>query len=416
MTLGTKQTGLRGPLDNVTVVSLEQAIAGPLATRHLADLGARVIKVEKPEGGDLARSYDTVVNGLSSHFVWANRSKESITLNLRSPAALDVVDRLIGCADVVVENLAPDTIRRLGLEPARLSERYPSLVVCRISGYGDGGPYSEKKAYDLLVQCEAGVLSVTGTEESPAKVGIPIADIAAAMYAFSGIVSALYARERTGLGSVVEISMLEALSDWMSYPALFAYYSGAAPRRTGMGHATIVPYDGYRTRDGALVFLAVQSAREWASFCRIVLEMEDLAIDERFASNELRNANREELDDIIQATTAELGTGELLSRLEAAGVAHAKLNDVNGLLEHPQLMARHRWGMISSPVGPIRSMKPPINIAGSEPVMDAVPSLGEHTSAILLELGFSREEVRDLQEQGATVAATLRSADQSARG
>jgi itaconate CoA-transferase len=389
-----------GPLAGITVISIEQAIAAPLATRHLADLGARVIKIERPGDGDFARDYDGAVRGLSSHFVWTNRSKESVTLDLKHPEASGVLDRLLRTADVVVQNLAPGSVERLGLAPAELHARYPSLVICRISGYGDSGPYASKKAYDLLIQGEAGVLAITGSQDSPAKVGIPVADIAAGMYAFAGILSALFARTRTGEGEIVEVSLLEALAEWMSYPVLFTQYGGTAPARTGMHHATIAPYGPYRASDGELVLLAVQTAAEWKRFCTAVLGRDELTDDPRFSTNEARVANHAALSEALEEGIGPLTSSELIERLNAANIATARLNDVEDLLEHPQLVSRGRWRDVESPVGTIQCILPPINLGSSLPVMGPIPAVGEHTDSVLQGAGLSSSEISSLHDDG----------------
>lgn len=375
------------PLDGVTVVALEQAVAAPLATRHLADLGARVIKVERPGVGDFARSYDAAVKGLSSHFVWLNRSKESLTLNLKEPEAEQILSQLLSRADVFVQNLAPGAAARLSLGSDRLRQTYPALVVCNISGYGASGPYREKKAYDLLIQSEAGVVSVTGTEEQPCKVGISVADIAAGMYAYSGVLTALLCRQRTGQGAAVDVSMLEALGEWMGYPAYYSY-SGQAPPRTGASHAVIAPYGPFQSRDGKPVFLGIQNEREWERFCRLVLHRSELAADARFDSNTTRIAHRGELHAVIDDVLGRLTAGEIIERLDAAQIANARMNTVQEFVAHPQLAARNRWQIVDSAVGPLPALVPPVDIEGVEPSMGPIPSLGQHTDDILAELGF----------------------------
>ena len=387
------------PLEGVTVVALEQAVAAPLATRHLADLGARVIKVERPGAGDFARSYDTTVKGLSSHFVWLNRSKESLTLNVKEPDAEQVLSRLLARADVFVQNLAPGAAARLSLGSDRLRQSYPSLVVCNISGYGDSGPYRDKKAYDLLIQSEAGVLSVTGTEQEPCKVGISIADIAAGMYAYSGILTALLCRHRTGQGTAVDVSMLEALGEWMAYPAYYSY-GGHPPPRSGASHAVIAPYGPFQSRDGRSVYLGIQNEREWERFCRLVLRRPELAADARFETNIKRVAHRRELLAIIDDVFARLGAGEIIERLDAAQIANARMNSIQEFVEHPQLTARKRWQSVDSPVGPLPALVPPVDIEGVESVMGPIPSLGQHTDDILEELGFDSATVATWRARG----------------
>jgi len=374
------------PLSGTLVVSLEQAIAAPYATRQLADLGARVIKVERPEGGDFGRDYDRTVRGLSSHFVWANRSKESLVLDLKTAAGGTALRQLAARADVLVSNLRPGAVDRLGLDFAELRRKYPRLITCTISGFGGAGPYRDRRAYDLLVQCEAGLLAVTGTEANPAKVGISVSDIAAASHAFAGILAALYGRERSGTGTHVEISMLDSSVEWMGFPLYYTEYSGAPPPRSGSRHATIAPYGPFRVGDGSIVFLAVQNHREWQRFCNTVLELPGLARDPRFASNSDRAANWEELQEVIESGFAGLDGGAVEARLVAANIATARQRTVAEVLDHPQLRARERWTEVQSPVGALRSLLSPIGIEGTRPRMDRVPALGEHTEAILAEL------------------------------
>jgi itaconate CoA-transferase len=375
------------PLEGLLVVALEQAVAAPFATRQLADLGARVIKVERPGAGDFARGYDETVRGMSSHFVWLNRSKESLALDVKSDEGRAVLSRLVARADVFVQNLAPGAVERLGLGAATLRQSHPGLIHCSISGYGIGGPYSEKKAYDLLVQCESGLVSITGTEESPAKVGISVADIAAGMYAYTGVLTALLRRGRSGEGATIEISMLESLAEWMGFPLYYTLYGGIQPARTGAAHAAIAPYGPFQAADG-VVFLGVQNEREWAAFCDGVLEHPALAADERFSSNSGRVAHRAVLHEAIQAVFRTVSSEELLRRLDVAGIANARLRDVRSLIDHPQLLARERWREVDSPVGPLEALLPPAGLDDDEPVMGPIPSPGEHTEAILRELGM----------------------------
>ena len=389
------------PLEGITVVSLEQAVAAPFATRQLADLGARVIKVERPGVGDFARGYDTTVNGLASHFVWLNRSKESLTLNLKEEGARNVLLRLLDQADVFVQNLAPGAAARLGLGAEELRGAHPHLIHCSISGYGEGGPYTEKKAYDLLVQCEAGLVSITGTPETPSKVGISVADIAAGMYAYSGVLSALFRRERTGEGATLEVSMLEALGEWMGFPAYFAGYGGSEPRRSGASHAAIAPYGPFECGDGEIVFLGIQNEREWESFCDTVLGQPDLARDARFENNSERVANREDLHEEIEAIFQGLSSDEAIERLEGAKIANARMRTIQDFLDHPQLEARDRWREVGSPVGPLRALIPPATLQGVESAMKPIPEVGQHTDAILEELGIDARTVAELHETGA---------------
>jgi itaconate CoA-transferase len=380
-------TGGMLPLTGVTVVSLEQAVAAPFATRQLADLGARVIKVERAGAGDFARDYDRTVHGQASYFVWLNRGKESIELDVKSSSGQQVLAALMARADVFVQNLAPGAADRLGLSGAALRGRHPRLICCSVSGYGPDGPYEHKKAYDLLVQCEAGLLSVTGTPEAPAKAGISVADIAAGMYAFSGVLTALYERERTGAGTIVEVAMLDALGEWMSQPYLFAVYGGEPPRRTGARHASISPYGPYATADGQ-VFVGLQNEREWTVLCRDILGQPELTDDPRFATNTDRVAHDDELSTIIEAALRELTAAEVEARLDAAGIANARLRTPAEFAAHPQLTARDRWRDVGTPGGPVRALLPPVTLDGREAAMGDVPALGQHTAAILAELGL----------------------------
>ena len=388
------------PLDGITVIGLEQAVAASFATRQLADLGARVIKVERPGVGDFARGYDTTVRGLASYFVWLNRSKESLTLDLKRPEARRILHQLLAGADVFIQNLAPGATERLGFGAASLREEYPRLIVCDVSGYGSSGPYRDKKAYDLLVQCETGVVSVTGTPETPAKVGISIADIAAGMYAYAGILTALYRRERTGAGTAFEVSLFEALGEWMSAPAYYTAYGGSPPPRTGAMHATIAPYGPFPTGDGRTVFLGLQNEREWARFCAVVLERPELAADARFDANYKRVAHLEELHGIIAEVFSRLTAALVIERLERAQIANARLNSPQEFWDHPQLQARGRWREIGSPVGPLQALVPPVTIQGVEPRMGPIPDVGEQTAAILHALGYEEEEIARLRTAG----------------
>ena len=391
------------PLDGITVVSLEHAIAAPFCTRQLADLGARVIKIERPGSGDFARDYDGRVNGLASHFVWTNRSKESLTLNVKQPPAADVLDRLLATADVLVQNLAPGAAERMGLSFATLHERFPRLIVCDISGYGEGGPYEQKKAYDLLIQSEGGFLSVTGgpDENHMAKAGCSIADIAAGMYAYTGVLSALLLRDKTGEGSRIDVSMLESLVEWMNYPLYYAYDGAAPPPRAGAAHATIYPYGPFPTGDGGTVMLGLQNEREWQQFCDRVLLQPDLASNPSFNANARRSENRSELRAIIVEVFASMGADEVIARLDGAAIANAHVNDMAGVWAHPQLAARDRWREVDSPAGKLPALLPPGRNAAFEPRMDAVPGLGQHTDSLLSELGYAADEIQHLHQQGA---------------
>jgi len=381
------------PLKGITVITLEQAVAAPFATRQLADLGARIIKIERPEVGDFARAYDTTVRGMSSHFVWANRGKESLTLDLKQPPAKDVLDRLLAKADIFVQNLAPGACDRLGLGTQELRSRYPRLIVCNLSGYGSSGPYRDKKAYDLLIQSEAALVSVTGTPETPSKVGISIADIAAAMYLYSGVLTALLLRKESGQGTAMEISLFEALSEWMGYAAYYTGYGGSPPPRTGAKHAAIAPYGPFNSSDGKVVYLAVQNEREWSSFCEKVLDRPELAVEARFGSNSQRVQNRVPLEEIIQKIFEHFTAEEIVIRLERAQIAYGRLNSVEEFLDHPQLQARGRWREVASPVGPLRALIPPLTMEGVEPAMGEIPALGQHTDAILKGLGFDADTI-----------------------
>ena len=383
------------------MVSLEQAVAAPFTTRQLADLGARVIKIERPQVGDFARAYDQTVLGQSSHFVWLNRSKESLTLDVKHADAGVILERLLAKADVFVQNLVPGAAARLGLSSDALTQRHERIIVCNISGYGPDGPYSQKKAYDLLIQCESGVVSVTGTPQTPSKAGISIADIAAGMYGFTGILTALYRREKTNRGAAFDVSMFEALGEWMGYPAYFTAYGGKAPPRTGAGHATIHPYGPFAAGDGKTVFFGIQNEREWASFCATVLHRPELADDARFGRNSQRDANREALTQLIEDVFSRLTAEEITARLDAAQIANSRLNDMQGFWNHPQLAARGRWREVDSPGGRIRALLPPVSLDEEEPRMDPVPSVGQHTRAILSELGFDAAFIARLARENA---------------
>ena len=380
------------PLDGITVVSVEQAVAAPFATRQLADLGARVIKIERPDGGDFARHYDERVRGMASYFVWLNRSKQSLALDLKSDQAPAVLSALLERADVFVQNLAPGAAARLGLGADVLRRRHPSLIVCDLSGYGSSGPYLDKKAYDLLVQCETGVLSVTGTPAEMVKTGISVADLAGGMYAYSSILSALFHRLRTGEALAIEVSLFDALTEWMSHPIYSTIYTGEQPPRTGAVHANVAPYGPFRAADG-VVLLGIQSEREWVRFCAEVLEQPGLATDVRFVTNPLRSQHRDELTDLIEAAFAEFSVAQVIEQLDDAQIANARQNDVAGLIAHPQLVERDRWSEVDTPVGPVAALRPPAILSGVEARIDdrfdPVPALGEHTQAILRELGLA---------------------------
>ncbi|GAA0636974.1 CaiB/BaiF CoA-transferase family protein [Kutzneria viridogrisea] len=379
------------PLTGITVVSCEHAVAAPFATRQLADLGARVIKVERPGCGDFARDYDETVRGLSSHFVWLNRSKESIALDLKQPHGKEVMRRLVAEADVFVQNFGPGAAERLGLGSAELRARHPRLITCSISGYGSSGPYRDAKAYDLLIQAEAGLVSVTGSADAPAKSGIPAADIGAGMYAFSGILSALYEREKTGAGTSLEISLFDSLVEWMGYPLYYAAYGGTPPARTGTSHAAIAPYGTFAAKDGTEIVLAVQNEREWRSFCEQVLERPELTADARFGTSSRRVTNRGELESEIAAVLGHITGDELEQRLAAGNIAHARQREVREVVEHPQLVSRNRLTTVDSPVGKLTAILPAITVPGRKPRMDPIPAVGEHTSAIVKELGFGAD-------------------------
>ena len=389
------------PLDGITVVSLEHAIAAPFCTRQLADLGARVIKVERPGGGDFARGYDTQVDGLCSHFVWVNRSKESLTLDLKQPAAIAALKTLLKTADVLVQNLAPGAAARMGLTAEILQKENPKLILCDISGYGNNGPYRDKKAYDLLIQSEAGFLSVTGTPETPSKAGNSIADIAAGMYAYTNILAALLQRGKTGKGSVIDISMLESLTEWMNFPLYYAYKGAEPPPRNGASHATIYPYGPFKAGDGKTVMLGLQNEREWVQFCEVVLENPALAQDERFDRNFKRNEKRTELLEIIDACFSQLTSEQLIARLEKAQIANAHLNDMQGLWKHEQLKARNRWTEVDTPNGAIAALLPPGLNDSYDYRMDPIPAVGEHTDSILKELGIAESDITKMRDSGA---------------
>ncbi|HEV7969038.1 MAG TPA: CaiB/BaiF CoA-transferase family protein [Candidatus Acidoferrales bacterium] len=375
------------PLAGITVVSLEQAVAAPFATRQLADLGARVIKIERPDGGDFARGYDGAVRGLSSHFVWLNRSKESLTLDLKRTEAKVVLDRLLEDADIFVQNLAPGATERLGFVTKELRKKYPRLIICNLSGYGSSGPYRDKKAYDMLIQAESGLISITGTEETPCKTGISAADVACGMYAYSGILTALLMRSKTGEGVALQTSLFDSLGEWMSAAAYYTF-GGSAPQRTGANHATIAPYGPVTSGDNKVVYLGLQNEREWKKFCEVVLESSQLSTDPRFDSNAKRVQNRRQLDRVMREVFQKLTAAEIIARLEAAQIANARQNTVQEFVEHPQLKTRERWSTVGSPVGPLPALLPPVELENVETVMNEVPTLGQHTDSVLSEFGF----------------------------
>jgi itaconate CoA-transferase len=388
------------PLDGIKVITLEHAIAAPFCTRQLADLGARVIKIERPGTGDFARGYDERVDGLASHFVWTNRSKESLSLDVKQPEAAKILDALVADADVLVQNLAPGAADRLALGYDILSKKYPKLIVCDISGYGADGPYRDKKAYDLLIQSESGFLSITGSPGEPAKAGCSIADIAAGMYAYSNILSALILRGRTGKGCRIDVSMLESMVEWMGYPLYYAIGDQSPPALSGASHATIYPYGPFVAGDGKTVMLGLQNEREWKVFCERVLEQPSLATDPRFDANSKRSASRDVLRTLIVAAFSKLTAADVLQRLDAAGIANAQMNTLADVWAHPQLESRERWREVGTSAGPIPALLPPGMPNGFEPRMDSVPALGEHTDAILRELGYDASQIQALREAG----------------
>jgi itaconate CoA-transferase len=388
-------------LSGIRVIALEQAVAGPLCTRHLSDLGADVIKIERPDGGDFARRYDTAVKGESSYFVWLNRNKRSLTLNVKHPAARDILQRLLTGADVFVQNFGPGAVDRLGLGAQELRSKHPRLVICGISGYGTGGPYERKKAFDLLLQGETGVIATTGTEDAPAKLGISVGDIGAGVYGAMSVLAALFERQSTGQGKIVETSLFDALAEWMGYPAYFNLYGGTPPARAGTRHATVVPYGSYRCGDGQLVLFAVQTEQQWANFCRIVCEHPEWEADERFNSSANRRINRGVLEPMIEQSFEPLTRDQVTARLEQADIPYGDLNEISQFLEHPQLTERDRWREVDSPAGPLKAILPPFIMEGFEPRMDPIPTIGQHTDEVLSELGFDEGEIAELRGGGA---------------
>ena len=391
--------GNQAPLAGINVLAIEQAIAAPLCTRQLAELGARVIKVERRETGDFARHYDGRVNGLCSHFVWTNRSKQSLTLDLKHPSALDILFRILPKTDVLVQNLAPSATDRLGLGWGTLHDQFPRLILCNISGYGSAGPYADKKAYDLLVQAEAGFLSVTGTPDDMVKSGISIADIAAGMQAHSAILAALIQRSRTETGSCIDVSLLEAMVEWMGYPLYYAYDGAEPPPRSGADHASIYPYGAFAAADGKLIMLGLQNEREWQAFCEQVLSRADLATDPRFHDNAARSEHRDELKTIIQRQFDSWPAMQITAKLDEAKIAYAHINDMKSVWQHPQLKSLRRIMEIDTANGPVKVFRPPGNNSSFEPVLNPVPDLGEHTDSILVEFGFNSEEIAEFRKQ-----------------
>ncbi|WP_330478911.1 CoA transferase [Streptomyces platensis] len=385
------------PLSGITVVSVEQAVAAPFATRQLADLGARVIKVERPGEGDFARRYDTTVQGQSSYFVWLNRSKESLTLDLKSSRGREILEQLLAGADVFVQNLAPGAAARLGLDAAALVARHPTLIPCTVSGYGTTGPWADRKAYDLLIQCQTGLVSLTGTAGEPARAGVSVADIAAGMYAYSGILTSLYTRAVSGVARAVEVSLFEALAEWMNQPAYYTRFGGTQPPRLGTQHATIAPYGAYLAADGQEVLFSIQNEREWTALCERFLERPDLVDDPRFATGPDRVTHRDALNEIVAERFRRSDSQEVTKLLDAAGIANAGVNSVAQFLDHPVLRERDRWRDVPIPGGTVPALLPPVDLAGTDPRMDAVPAVGAHTEAILAELGHDADGIARLR-------------------
>ncbi len=388
------------PLTGITVVSLEQAVAAPLCARQLAEQGARVIKIERPGAGDFARGYDQAVHGQSAYFVWLNRGKESLTLDVKKPEAKQILAKLIAGADVFLQNLAPGAAKRLGLGAEELLAKHPRLIVCDISGYGDSGPYAKKKAYDLLIQSEAGVLSVTGTEESPGKVGVSMTDIGTGMYAYSAIMGALYQRERTGKGQRVEVTMFEAMVEWMNHPIMYNHFGSIPIRRSGTDHATVVPYGRFMAGDGKDVMLGIQNEREWANFCKTVLGQPELATDPRYDNNTKRNAARKEVVALITGIFAKMTAEQVVAKLDEAGIANARMNTPDEVWDHAQLKARNRWREVDTPKGRIPALLPPMTSSEYEVSMGKVPEVGEHTDQVLRGIRYSDAEIAALRASG----------------
>ncbi|HTN66955.1 MAG TPA: CaiB/BaiF CoA-transferase family protein [Burkholderiaceae bacterium] len=389
------------PLEGIKVVSMEQAIAAPFATRQLAESGATVRKIERPGEGDFARDYDDKVRGMSSQFMWVNRSKQSVTLDVKQPDGMEIMRKLLADADVFMQNLAPGAAARLGLSDEMLRREFPKLIVCHISGYGQSGPYARKKAYDLLVQCELGVPSINGTAEGQAKAGIAIADIATGMYAYTGVLTALIQRGRTGLGSIFEVSLFDALAEWMSYPIYYNKYGGTDLPRSGTKHAAISPYGPFQTGDGKEVFFGIQNEREWLNFCAVVMGQPEFGAEPRFNNNTQRVIHRDALEALIGQHFKRMDSEEAIALLERAGIANARLNSITELLQHPQFLARNRWRSVESPVGPVDMLLPPVITDDFETSLGPVPALGEHTDSVLQSLGYSRERIATLRQSRA---------------